>query len=141
MVDEHCTFFPVTRSFVPASLRAKGDVLIAGKYEPVPLWLVIEWDSRKVLVGYHWEGQEGYRTGHRGMAGLEYWRNVRAMLTPQVCEGNSLSVGQEHQIILDKARLAQQMLDEEDEVTEETKTAILKLLGLTDEDFPIPTFR
>jgi hypothetical protein len=70
MAANPTTLYPVIDDFEPDALRNTSVVQIDGRDEFNPLYIVIEWDSMSVFVGYSWEGGNGWSRPQRG---VETW--------------------------------------------------------------------
>ena len=125
MIENHMSFYPVSRTFAADAVQSMGAVWIAGADQRVPLYIVVEWDTARVLVGYSRTHGDGNR---RSIKGLEEW-----FLGNQVFLGNEHGVFENQDMtILEAARAAQLLLnpylDSEDEVSDETKKAVRAIL-------------
>lgn len=133
MVENHTGFYPITRSFKPKALCSQGQARIAGGLNVVSLWICVEWDSHRVLVGYHWQPAID---GKAVKAGLESWFRVEPLVTDALGSeaqrrferGESVDVvQQDHDFILKLARACQEILDS-GPVDESTKQAVRERL-------------
>lgn len=123
MIENHTSFYPATRSFQSNALRQHGQVIIAGSINVVPLWVCVEWDAKKVLLGYHWQPPIG---GARDNAGYESWFRADWLIVQELGtrsqreEYNYMReqpldlTQQDHDFILKLARECQETLDADD---------------------------
>jgi hypothetical protein len=70
LIENAATFHEVTADFEPDALRSVGLMRIVGRDQPTPLHIVVEWDSMTVLLGYAWDGGNGWSRPQRG---FESW--------------------------------------------------------------------
>lgn len=133
MVENHMDFYPVTLSFEPKALRLQA---LIHSCRLVDLWICVEWDSKRVLMGYHWQPAIG---GSRDRAGLESWFQLWGVVTEalglreerectyadpvDVCQQN-------HDFILKLARTCQEILDS-GPVDESIKQAVRERLTVS----------
>jgi hypothetical protein len=112
MVENHMTFYPVDVEFAEDALRPRALLYIANWPRHVPLYVVVEWDSRAVLVGYSWEVNSFYRR----RAGLEEWFSASQMLRPGDADPQDpqwdLTATESTDLVLKAARSAQSILYE-----------------------------
>jgi len=134
LVENHTKFFPVSRAFAPGALRESGWVKVAGSVNFAWLFIIVEYDARSVVAGYHWEGGVGDpRVNPRVKAGWEEWFWTRDLISTRLGERHERSENfrdqrdawensyaaaapkpleeEEHDVILDAARRAQAILD------------------------------
>lgn len=117
MVQNHTNFYPAQRAFKPKALRIQGQVRIAGGINVVPLWICVEWDSARVLVGYHWQPAVD---GTAVKLGTEEWFKAGPRVTAQLgthterrmtCMEPVDVILQDHDFILKITRECQAILD------------------------------
>lgn len=136
LLEKHCSMFRAACSFQQDALRVVGLVTVVGSPQRVPLWICVEWDSKTILVGYHWQGGNGYL---RPQLGLEQWfraaglvdaklgdRDLRLNYFPsQDCVSIHEEVRiQDHNTIVDVTAKCQAALDSVETVTASLKDAI-----------------
>lgn len=141
LVENHTSFFAVTRSFQKDALRVIGQVMVVGNYQKVPLWICVEWDSKAVLVGYHWQGGNGHT---RAQLGLEEWfladhlvdtklgdRNLRLNYCHSEEDFEQLPL-KDHETIFEVITMCQAALDNVEQVSASLKDEIRHALSTGD---------
>jgi len=112
MAENHMTFYPVDLEFADDALRPKALVYIANWPRHVPLYVVVEWDSKVVLVGYSWE----VSSFTRRQAGVEEWFGASRLLRPRDADPLDpqwdLTAEEGTDFVLKAARSAQAILGE-----------------------------
>lgn len=144
LIENHTSLFLATRSFQKDALRVTGQVMVVGNPQWVPLWICVEWDSKTVLVGYHWEGGNGCS---RAQIGREEWfraahlvdtklgdRNFRLSYYPSQ-EGITISEEvrlKDHETIVEVTTMCQAALDSAEQVSASLKDEIRHALSTGD---------
>lgn len=113
MAENHMTFYPVDLEFAEDALRPSALLYIANSPRQVPLYVVVKWDSKVVLVGYSWE----VSSFSRRQAGLEEWFGASQLLRPRDADPMDpqwwdLTAEEGTDVVLKAARNAQAILDE-----------------------------
>lgn len=143
MVENHTSFYEVTKQFAPGAIERRGIVRIAGGDQYVPLWVCVEWDACRILLGYHWSAGNGMS---RPQLGLEEWFLPREILDPILGIDADISredflrkydmrhqelARREQSLILETTRFAQSLLDEASEdggVGDDIKERVRRIL-------------
>ncbi|WP_342616742.1 hypothetical protein [Rhodoferax sp. GW822-FHT02A01] len=117
MVDSHTSLYSMKNTFANGALRTYGNVQIVGSINIAPLWICVEWDTKAVWVGYHWQPP---LDACRIRAGMEEWFKGIVLVNrvlgtrdyrQHVLQQSRNFVDQEHQTILRRLQECQSLLD------------------------------
>jgi hypothetical protein len=131
MTENHCGYFSANRSFKTDALRPSGWVQVAGSPSKADLYVCVEWDSKSVWVGYHWQGGYSYREE----AGLESLFMADWIINAKMSEYDQRYADNfiHHDVIYRAIIKCQTLLDDVSKVTAQIKEQVTKILTECDE--------
>lgn len=126
ITENHCGYFSANRVFKTDTLRPSGWVQVAGSPSKADLYVCVEWDSKSVWVGYHWQG--GY--SHREEAGLENIFMADWIINAKLSEYDQRYADNfiHHDVIYRAISKCQTLLNEVATVTTQVKEHVTKIL-------------